>query len=184
VLMTPLNLAFWGNLYEPTAEILRTVELNPFTLAKLVALILGLPLIAGMLLRQYKPNTAHKISTFLKPISIIIFLTFIVVAFYDNRYIFVDYIHFVFLLVLLHNFSGYIAGFSFSKLMKLSYRDQKTLAIETGIQNSGLGLLLVFDFFEGLGGMALCVAFWGIWDIASGLGLAFYWSRKSAKLTA
>ena len=53
--------------------------------------------------------------------------------------------------------------------MKLSHKDQKTLAIETGIQNSGLGLLLVFAFFDGLGGMALCVAFWGIWDIFSGI---------------
>ena len=62
----------------------------------------------------------------------------------------------------------------------------KTLAIETGIQNSGLGLLLYFNFFNdlGLGGMALCIAFWGIWDIASGLGLAYYWSLKTVKTTA
>ncbi|MGB5362651.1 MAG: bile acid:sodium symporter family protein, partial [Aureibaculum sp.] len=60
----------------------------------------------------------------------------------------------------------------------------KTMALETGIQNSGLGLLLVFAFFEGLGGMALCVAFWGIWDIVSGLTLAYYWSKKTAKITA
>ena len=60
------------------------------------------------------------------------------------------------------------------------------MAIETGIQNSGLGLLLYFNFFDGsgLGGMALCIAFWGIWDIVSGLGLAYYWSRSSTKMTA
>ena len=184
VIMTPLNLAFWGNLYEPTAKILRTVELDPFELVKLVTLILAIPLAIGMLVRYHKPQLASKLSKILRPLSMIIFLIFIVVAFSQNLDIFLDYIHYVFFIVLLHNFSGYLAGFFFAKAVKLSFKDQKTLAIETGIQNSGLGLLLVFAFFEGLGGMALCVAFWGIWDIASGLGLAYFWSRKSDKALA
>jgi BASS family bile acid:Na+ symporter len=71
-----------------------------------------------------------------------------------------------------------LVGFYFAKLNKLAYLDQKTLSIETGIQNSGLGLLLVFSFFDGLGGMALLVAFWAIWDILSGLLIAFFWSDK------
>ena len=94
------------------------------------------------------------------------------------------YIHYVAIIVIFHNFSGYVGGFYFAKLMRLSFYEQKTLALETGIQNSGLGLLLVFAFFEGLGGMALCVAFWGIWDIVSGLGLAYYWSKKTTNITA
>ena len=51
-------------------------------------------------------------------------------------------------------------------------------AIETGIQNSGLGLVLIFNFFGGLGGMALVAAFWGIWHIVSGLTVATFWSRR------
>jgi len=183
VLMTPINLSFWGNLYEPTAQILRTVQLDPFELVKLVSLILGIPLLLGMIVRNRKPDLASKISKILKPFSIFIFLIFIVLAFYDNLDIFTKYIHYVFFIVILHNFSGYLGGFYFAKAMRLSYFDQKTLALETGIQNSGLGLLLVFAFFDGLGGMALCVAFWGIWDIVSGLGLAYYWSKKTSKIT-
>lgn len=182
VAMTPINLAFWGNMYAPTAEILKTVALDPFELVKLVTLILGIPLIIGMLVRAKKPKIAHKLSKVLRPTSIIIFLIFIAVAFSQNLDIFRDYIHYVFFIVILHNFSGYIAGFIFARTMKLSDRDQRTLALETGIQNSGLGLLLVFAFFNGLGGMALCVAFWGIWDIFSGLALAYYWSKKPLKI--
>jgi BASS family bile acid:Na+ symporter len=178
VIMTPLNLAFWGNLYEPTANILRTVELDPFVLIKLVSLILGIPLIVGMLLRNYKPQLAIKISKILRPLSIFILLLFIAGAFYENWIIFVGYIHYVFMIVIALNFAGYFSGFYFAKLVGLSYRDQKTLSIETGIQNSGLGLLLCFAFFEGLGGMALCLAFWSVWDIASCLGLAYFWSKK------
>jgi BASS family bile acid:Na+ symporter len=66
--------------------------------------------------------------------------------------------------------------------MRLSFLNQKTLSIETGIQNSGLGLLLVFSFFEGLGGMALLVAFWAIWDIFSGLVLASYWAKQKKRI--
>ena len=181
VLMTPINLQFWGNLYEPTAQLLKIVELNSFELAKLVTLILGIPLVLGMLTRHYYAELSKKISRLLKPLSILIFLAFIIIAFSQNIDIFMEYIHYVFFIVLLHNFAGYIAGFYFSKIIKLSYKDQKTLALETGIQNSGLGLLLVFTFFEGLGGMVLCVAFWGIWDIFSGLGLAYYWSKASTR---
>ena len=181
IVMTPINLQFWGNLYEPTAEILREVELNPLELAKLVTLILGVPLFLGMFFRKRNPAMATKIAKVLKPVSVIILMLFIAVAFYNNLDIFMEYIHYVIFIVILHNFSGLLGGFYFAKALKLPYYNQKTLALETGIQNSGLGLLLVFAFFDGLGGMALCVAFWGIWDILSGLVIAYYWSKTSPR---
>ena len=51
-------------------------------------------------------------------------------------------------------------------------------AFECGIQNSGLGLILIFNFFAGLGGMAIVAAWWGVWHIVAGLTLATYWSRR------
>ena len=184
VVMTPINLQFWGNLYEPTAQILRTIELDPFTLVKLVTLILGIPLVLGMTTKKYFPLMALKISRFLRPTSMLIFLIFIIVAFSQNLDIFMKHIHYVLAIVIFHNLIGYFGGFYFAKALKLSFKDQKTMALETGIQNSGLGLLLYFNFFDnaGLGGMALCIAFWGIWDIASGLALAYFWSKKTPKI--
>ena len=181
LVMTPFNLYFYGNLYEPTAEILQTIELDPLELVKLVILILGIPLILGMWVRKYKPELAAKMAKILKPVSLLIFMLFIIIAFYENFDIFINYIHYVLILVIAHNLLALVTGFYFAKLMKLSFIDQKTLAIETGIQNSGLGLLLIFSFFNGLGGMALLVAFWAIWDIFSGLALASYWSKQKIK---
>lgn len=183
LIMTPFNLEFYGNLYPPTAQILKTVALDPWELVKLVTLILGVPLILGMLVRNKKPKIAQKLSKILKPISLIIFMLFIVIAFYDNLNIFMNYIHYVLILVIAHNILALAIGFYFAKVMRLSYKNQKTLSIETGIQNSGLGLLLIFSFFNGLGGMALLVAFWAIWDIFSGLALATYWSKQKVKAT-
>ncbi|WP_456424182.1 bile acid:sodium symporter family protein [Lutibacter sp.] len=181
LVMTPFNLEFWGNLYAPTAQILQKVELNPWELAKLVTLILGIPLILGMLFNKYYKTLAKKLSKILKPISLVIFMIFIVIAFYDNFDIFINYVEYVLILVVAHNLIALLTGFYFAKAMKLSYKNQKTLSIETGIQNSGLGLLLIFSFFNGLGGMALLVAFWAIWDIISGLLLATYWSKQKIK---
>ncbi|WKK65208.1 bile acid:sodium symporter family protein [Lutimonas zeaxanthinifaciens] len=181
LVMTPLNFAIWGSFYTPTKEILKSVQVSPTEVARFVLLILGIPLILGMVIKNYHPNFATKASRFLKPISILIFLSFIVVAFYNNLDIFMDHIHYVFFLVIAHNTLLLLTGFYFARMNKLSYLDQKTLSIETGIQNSGLGLLLVFSFFDGLGGMALLVAFWAIWDIASGLLIAYFWSEKTVK---
>ena len=54
------------------------------------------------------------------------------------------------------------------------------MTIETGIQNSGLGLVLIFAFFSGLGGMAVVAAFWGIWHAISGIALAWVMNRTEA----
>ncbi len=181
LVMTPLNFAIWGNIYEPTRMILKSVSVAPSEVARFVLLILGIPLILGMVINNYHPKLARKASQILKPVSILIFLSFIVVAFYNNLDIFLEHIHYVFVLVIVHNALLLLTGFLFARVNRLSYLDQKTLSIETGIQNSGLGLLLVFTFFDGLGGMALLVAFWAIWDIASGLLIAYFWSDKSKK---
>jgi len=61
--------------------------------------------------------------------------------------------------------------------LALNLADTKTLTIENGIQNSGLALVLIFNYFEGLGGMSIIAGWWGIWHIVSGLTLAALWKR-------
>lgn len=179
VVMTPFNFHFWGSLYPPTRAILQEVALDPYKLYRLIAIIMGAPLVAGMLVRQYQPKIADKISKLLKPISIVVFLAFVVIAFSGNFDIFMGYIHFVLFLVIGHNLLAYLLGYLTATGFKLAQNDRRTIAIETGIQNSALGMALIFEFFDGLGGMMLLAAFWGVWDIVSGLALAYYWSNKT-----
>ncbi len=178
IFMTPFNLHFWGSLYEPTNAILQTVQLNPYDLFKLVLLILGIPLICGMLIKHYHNKMAKKIEKVLKPLSMLVFVALILIAFSQNLDIFTNHIHLVIFLVIFHNIFAFIIGFYTAKAFGLNKKDTKTISMETGIQNGGLGLLLIFGFFEGLGGMALLAAFWGIWDVFSGMALAAYWGRK------
>jgi BASS family bile acid:Na+ symporter len=177
IFMTPFNLQFWGSLYPPTNAILETVSLNWISLLKLVSLILGVPLVLGMLLKHYQAKIAHKIEKKLKPLSMLVFIVLIGIAFSQNLKVFANHIHHVIFLVIFHNIFAFVLGFYTAKSFGLNHQDTKTIAMETGIQNGGLGLLLIFGFFQGLGGMALLAAFWGIWDVFSGILLASYWRR-------
>ena len=151
ILMTPLNLQFWGNLYEPTSLILKKVELNPYELFKLVSLILGIPLVCGMVIKHYFASIAVKTEKVLRPFSMLVFLILIVAAFSQNLDVFINHIHHLLFLVIFHNIFAFIIGFYTAKAFGLNKKDTKTISMETGIQNGGLGLLLIFGFFEGLG---------------------------------
>ena len=179
VFLTPLNFELYGNLYQPTASLLKTVNISFLELLKLVSIILGVPLLLGMFVRNRYETLALKLSKLLKPLSILVFVAIVCIAFYKNLDVFKGYVKHVIGIGIFHNVLAIFLGFLVAKLFGLSLKNQKTLMIETGIQNSGLGLLLIFTFFEGLGGMSIIAAFWGIWHIISGLVLSLYWSRKT-----
>jgi len=178
IVMTPLNFQLWSGLYSPTSNLINTISLSPLEMVKVISLLLGVPLILGMLVRNYFPKFAIKTAPIFKIGSILFFIALIILALSKNIDIFKKYIHYVFIIVLVHNILALILGYSVASIAGLSKRNRRTLAIETGIQNSGLGLLLIFSFFNGLGGMAILAAFWGIWHIVSGLTIAIFWSKK------
>jgi BASS family bile acid:Na+ symporter len=179
VVFTPLNLQFWGSLYGPSADILREIAISPIEMVKVVSLLLLIPLIMGMAVNHYWPESAQKMGKLLKMVSLLFFVSLIFIAFYNNRAIFMEYVWYVFWIVVLHNFLAFSAGFTIAKGFRLPDRDVRSITIETGIQNSGLGLLLIFTFFDGLGGMALFAAFWGIWHLVTGLLLAGVWGYRA-----
>ncbi len=181
VVFTPLNLQFWGALYGPSDLILREIAISPLQMIKVVSLLLLFPLVMGMAVNHYWPKLAQKMGRLLKVISLLFFVSLIFLAFYNNRDIFMEYVWYVFWIVVLHNLLAFTTGFSIAKGFKLPERDVRSITIETGIQNSGLGLLLIFTFFEGLGGMALVAAFWGIWHLVTGLLLAGFWGYRPLK---
>jgi len=179
VIMTPLNISIYGGLYPPTASILNEVSLEFLAMLKIVGMILLIPLILGMMVRYYKPNIADILHKFTHYGSMIIFGLIIVFAFVANMNLFLKYIHLVIFVVFAHNAIGIFTGFGLARLFKLPSKDQKTLAIETGIQNSGLGLGLIFSFFDGMGGMVIVAGWWGIWHIVSGLSLAYFFRNRT-----
>lgn len=180
IVLTPLNIAFWGSLYGPSAEILRTTEIDPVQIAITVSLMLVLPLILGVTLNTKRPDITRRIRRPLQWLSMAIFVAFVAIALASNWTQFLTYAGGIIGLVILHNALALGGGFATATLARLSSYDRRSITIETGIQNSGLGLILIFTFFGGLGGMAVIAAFWGIWHAISGLALASLWGRREA----
>lgn len=175
VVLTPFNFFFYGKLFAP--EIMSTVSVSLPKMLQTVFILLGLPLVAGMLFNHFLPKLTAKIVKPLNYLSILIFLAIVVLAFLNNLENFKLYVGMVVLFVFLHNLVAMFTGWSLAKLFKRNLPDTKTITIETGIQNSGLGLILIFNFFGGLGGMALVAAWWGIWHIISGLTVSSLWKK-------
>ncbi|NRB03317.1 MAG: bile acid:sodium symporter [Rhodobacteraceae bacterium] len=181
ILLTPLNIAFWGGLYGPSAEILRQTSIDPVSIAITVGLMLVLPLVLGVTLNTRRPDITLVIRQPLQWLSMGIFVAFIVLALAANWDNFLTFAGGIAGLVILHNALALGGGFTTATIAGLTPFDRRAVTIETGIQNSGLGLVLIFGFFGGLGGMAVVAAFWGIWHAISGLGLAAILARKPAR---
>jgi BASS family bile acid:Na+ symporter len=178
IFMTPLNLTLWGSLNPDTAQILRKVSLSPVNVFVNIFIILGIPLMVGLATSHYFPSLVQKVRKPFKIFSLIFFLGIVAGALVANWQNFIDYVGLVFFGVLIHNALALNLGYWSGRAWRLDEPDNRAVSIEVGIQNSGLGLVLVFNFFEGLGGMAIITAWWGIWHIIAGLTAAFIFSRR------
>jgi BASS family bile acid:Na+ symporter len=183
IILTPVNFALWGSLYVRTSPLLRPLEIEPLRMFLTVLILMGIPIALGLLFTRYFPQTAKKILKPIRIFSFLAFIAFIVMAFANNFDHFLNFVPPVFVIVLIHNALGFLTGWSFGRIMKRPLADIRAIAIETGIQNSGLGLILIFNpkIFPpnlDLGGMAFIAAWWGIWHILAGLILAGWWSHR------
>jgi BASS family bile acid:Na+ symporter len=181
VVFTPFIFRFWGNLYGPTASLLQRIDISLLDVLVQILFILTLPLAAGLTVAKVFPRLTLRIAGPIKHLSFIILLGFIVVAFYANSRQFLEYVHLVFGLVLLHNATALVSGYLLALGTGQPVENRRSISIETGIQNSGLGLVLIFNFFGGYGGMALVAAWWGIWHIVAGLAVARFFSYQDAQ---
>jgi bile acid:Na+ symporter, BASS family len=180
IILTPLNFAIWGGLYTSSSDLLQPITIDPMEMFKTVFILLGIPLILGMYFAHRFPRLTAKIVKPLKNLSMLIFIGIVVMAFTNNYEYFIKYIGLIFILVLAHNAVALTTGYLAGTIFRLPRPDRRTTTIETGIQNSGLGLVLLFNpriFEEPVGGMAFIAAWWGIWHILSGLGLASILAR-------
>ncbi|WP_370228636.1 bile acid:sodium symporter family protein [Cognatishimia sp.] len=182
ILLTPFNIAFWGSLYGPTRDILRATSIDPVSVAITVGLMLVLPLCLGVALNAKRPDITARIRVPMQYLSMGIFVAFIVIALAANWELFLQFAAVVAGLVLLHNALALAGGYGLATLTDLSEFDRRAVTIETGIQNSGLGLILIFGFFSGLGGMAVVAAFWGIWHLLSGITIATFFARREVSV--
>lgn len=181
IVMTPLNISLWGQLNPRTAPLIKSISMDPADILQTVSLILLLPLVLGMAVQLRWPALALRLKKPFQTFSLIFLVTVIVIALSNNIDYFFKYIGLAAGVVMLANGAGLGFGYLVSRKLGLTVADARAVAFEVGIQNAGFGLILVFNFFNGLGGMAIVAAWWGVWHLISGLALAIYWRRLDAK---
>lgn len=178
IFMTPFNISFWGNVLPSTRGVMKQVALDPMSMLLTIVMLLGVPLTLGMLTAYKKPKLAARMRQPMKIFSLIFFGMFIVGALAANWKYFVEVVGVIIFVVIAHNTTALACGYFAARAAGLAEADRRAVAIEVGIQNSGLGLILVFNFFNGLGGMAIIAAMWGVWHVIAGLALATFWRRR------
>ncbi len=176
--ITPINFAFWGSMYVKYYEKARhlniPIQIDFLQMAQTVFILLGIPLILGMWVGHKYPGFADKYRKKIRVTSIFLYMTFIVGALVANAKFIPGVILPLGVIVMLLNAQTLFTGYFVGTVFKVHRADRRTLAIETGIQNSGLALVLIFNpkLFDANGGMAFMAAWWGIWQMISGIGLA------------
>ncbi|MGL5013707.1 MAG: bile acid:sodium symporter family protein [Bacteroidales bacterium] len=180
-LITPLNFSLWGRLYsqfvmESGLREVPVLEIAFMPMFEQVLILLGIPIVLGMLCTRFYPMVTKGLIKPLQVVSLLFFVVMVGVAFGNNFDLFTQYISLIFIIVLAHNLLALGIGYFGSRMFRLPMADSRSLTIEVGIQNSGLGLVLLFNpsIFpsEGCGGMLFITAWWGIWHIISGLTVA------------
>ncbi len=179
IVMTPFNFLFWGGLNPDTADLIRDIEVAPTQIFFTVLTILIIPTILGMATALWRPAPAARLHKPMRILSIMVMIGFVIIAFAANWQNFLAHIGLAFWVVLIVNGAGLILGYGLGFVTGLSRADCKAVAFETGIQNTAFGLLLIFNFFGGQGGMALIAAWWGVWHLISGLSISLFWARKA-----
>ncbi|EOQ88534.1 sodium Bile acid symporter family protein [Leptospira yanagawae serovar Saopaulo str. Sao Paulo = ATCC 700523] len=178
-LLTPIGFFFWGNILPITRSYLKSISVSPIEILVSITILLVVPLLLGIFFQIRFSKLTHSVKRVVQRISILLLAFFIIGALVTNWKFFKEYIHLLFGLVFLMNLAGLSIGYYIAKLFQLPMSDRKTISIETGIQNSSLGLAIVFSFFDGLGGMAMICAWWGIWHLLAGAAIATYWNQTS-----
>ena len=180
VILTPFNFWLWGSIYLSSAAVtaeIPTLVIPLWDVFKTIFILLGVPLVLGILTSHFLPKVAEALKKPLQWLSIAIFVAMVVLSFSSNIDAFLVSVKYIFIVVFIHNFLALAIGFTVGTIGKVPFRDRRTLTIETGIQNSGLGLALMlgttlFAGFPPHGGMLVITAWWGIWHIISGLTVA------------
>ncbi|MBR2351402.1 MAG: bile acid:sodium symporter family protein [Alistipes sp.] len=191
-IVTPLNFFVWGSLYNHIVSVADEVPrlVIPFMpMLEQILLLLGVPIVLGMLVSRYFPNVTKRLTKPAQVLSILLFIGMVVVSFMQDYKLYLSNLHYIFIIVLLHNACALCTGYLGATLAKVPRVDRRSLTIEVGIQNSGLGLVLLFnpaifppEVWHGhYGGMLFVTAWWGIWHIISGLTVATIFRRTPLK---
>jgi len=176
-ILTPTSILFWSQAYEPTATLLRTLDVNPLIFIGQTTLLLAVPLVLGMVLAARAPDVAARIKQRTTVLGVSVLVGVII---YGIVYFFPVLFPALPLLggiVVLHNTLAFATGALAGRALSRLSATRRALTFEIGIQNSGLALVILLSQLKGLGGAAAIAAVWGVWHLIAGGLLAVFFRQ-------
>jgi len=184
---TPVSIVFWSGLYPPTSTLLRDIQLDTLPFVVQLILILAVPLAAGMAVAEKAPRIAARIRPWLIGFGLAVIAALILNGMITYWDVVIGVGLQVVPVVILHNALAFGLGAGLALAAGLPGPAARAITFETGIQNAGLGLLILLSQFDGLGGAAVVTSFWSIWHLFAGAMLAgairFFLARRALKLS-
>lgn len=181
--ITPVSILFLSNLYPPTRTLLTEININKADFLIQTLVILALPLLLGMIFRHLAPRVADRIQT---PLAVFSGLALFAIILFASIRLFPIFMVLglgIYFIVLPHNFLAFALGYVSARAINTDKASRRALTIEVGIQNSGLGIVILLTQLGGVGGAGAVAGLWGVWHLIAGSGLAAYWRWKDARLT-
>ncbi|WP_046181191.1 bile acid:sodium symporter family protein [Domibacillus tundrae] len=144
--------------------------------------IVLIPIILGIIFKWLLKEKAEEGAKVLPLVSVIGIVAVISAVVAANKTQILESGLLVLGVVIIHNLIGLFLGFMISKLFKFPYADQKAIAIEVGMQNSGLAAALATAHFSPI--TAVPSAIFSVWHNISGPLIATYWAKKAQKINS
>lgn len=139
------------------------------------------PIVAGLIVNQLFSSTVKRVVKILPLVSIGAILLILggVVSVNSDRILETGLLLMV--VVMLHNLGGFGLGYVAAKIFRMNFAKAKAVAIEVGMQNSGMAVSLAMAHFGAAA--AIPGALFSVWHNISGSIAANYLSRQSNKLS-
>jgi BASS family bile acid:Na+ symporter len=183
-LFTPASTLFWAQVYGPTANLLKSLDVNPLLFIGQTTLLLVIPLTAGMIVATRAPDVAEKIRRKTTAIGAAVLIATVI---YGTAYFFPVLWPAVGLLAgvtIVHNTAAFATGALSAWILTRHTPVRRALTFEIGIQNSGLALIILLAQLKGVGGAAAIAAVWGVWHLIAGGCLAIFYNYFDRKRVA
>jgi len=136
------------------------------------------PLLTGLILRYFFEKQIRRIQYVFPAFSTVFIACICAMVVALNRDYFLKLTSVIFLAVFIHNFLGLVMGYGAGTLFRFSKKRKRTLAIEIGMQNAGLGALLALKHFSSQ--TALVPAVFATWCVITASILAEIWSHDNS----
>ncbi len=160
----------------------QAIEVDRLSMLLSICKMVLFPVVLGVALNHFFHRGIKMLAPLLAALSIatIVLIIAIIVALNQDRLGSIGLL--TLLAVVLHNGFGIAGGYGCSRLLGMDRRDSRTIAIEVGMQNSGLGVALALKYFSPVA--ALPGALFSIWHNLAGSALAAYWSAGPQQQSA